>query len=94
MGSKIFQASSKSSTAERASLNSPTYEHPSLQFKKLTERGGLELWSARVTLNIALAVKLDDDYVWFWIGEHDAYERRDLSRASGKGRFCEARRGQ
>jgi hypothetical protein len=49
--------------------------HPSLQFKKLTERGGRELWSARVTLKYrALAVKLDDDYVWFWIGEHDAYE--------------------
>jgi mRNA-degrading endonuclease RelE of RelBE toxin-antitoxin system len=27
--------------------------HPSLQFKKLTERGGQELWSARVTFNIA-----------------------------------------
>jgi hypothetical protein len=24
----------------------------------------------------ALAVKLDDDYVWFWIGEHDIYEAR------------------
>jgi len=24
--------------------------HPSVQFKKLTERGGQELWSARVTL--------------------------------------------
>ena len=22
----------------------------------------------------ALAVKVDDDYVWFWIGEHDIYE--------------------
>ena len=49
--------------------------HPSLQFKKLTEHGGQELWSARVTLKYrALAVKLDDDYVWFWIGEHDIYE--------------------
>ena len=39
--------------------------HPSLQFKKLTERDGQELWSARVTLIYrALAVKLDDDYVW------------------------------
>jgi mRNA-degrading endonuclease RelE of RelBE toxin-antitoxin system len=49
--------------------------HPSLQFKKLTERGGQELWSARVTLKYrALALKVDDDYVWFWIGEHDLYE--------------------
>lgn len=49
--------------------------HPSLQFKKLTERGGQELWSARVTLKYrALAVKIGEDYVWFWIGEHNAYE--------------------
>ena len=51
------------------------YRHPSLQFKKLTERGGQELWSARVTLKYrALALKVDDDYLWFWIGEHDLYE--------------------
>jgi mRNA-degrading endonuclease RelE of RelBE toxin-antitoxin system len=32
--------------------------HPSLQFKKLTEHGGQEIWSARVTLKYrALAVK-------------------------------------
>lgn len=49
--------------------------HPSLQFKKLTERAGRDLWSARVTLNYrALAVRVDEDYVWFWIGKHDAYE--------------------
>ena len=49
--------------------------HPSLQFKKLTERAGQELWSARVTLKYrALAVKVDADYVWFWIGEHDIYQ--------------------
>jgi hypothetical protein len=48
--------------------------HPSVQFKKLTERAGRELWSARVTLKYrALAVKIDDDYLWFWIGEHDIY---------------------
>ena len=36
--------------------------HPSLQFKKLTERGGQELWPARVMPQYrALAVKLDDD---------------------------------
>jgi len=51
--------------------------HPSLQFKKLTEHGGQELWSARVTLKYrALPLKVDDDYVWFWIGEHDLYEGR------------------
>jgi mRNA-degrading endonuclease RelE of RelBE toxin-antitoxin system len=48
--------------------------HPSLQLKKLTEHGGRQIWSARVTLKYrALAVRIDDDYVWFWIGEHDAY---------------------
>ena len=48
--------------------------HPSLHFKKLTERNGQEIWSARVTLNYrALAVKVGSDYVWFWIGEHGTY---------------------
>jgi mRNA-degrading endonuclease RelE of RelBE toxin-antitoxin system len=32
--------------------------HPSVQFRKLGEKGGLELWSARVTDNYrALAIK-------------------------------------
>jgi hypothetical protein len=52
--------------------------HPSLQFKKLTERGGQEIWSARVTRKYrkyrALAAKDEADYVWFWIGEHDTYD--------------------
>ena len=40
----------------------PNPRHPSLQFKKLTERGGQELWPARVMPQYrALAVKLDDD---------------------------------
>ncbi len=48
--------------------------HPSLQFKKLTERGGQEIWSARVTRKYrALAAKDEADYVWLWIGEHDTY---------------------
>lgn len=49
--------------------------HPSLQFKKLGDRDGQEIWSARVTLRYrALAVKFDDEYVWFWIGEHGVYD--------------------
>ncbi len=49
--------------------------HPSLQFKKLTERRGQEIWSARVTRKYrALAAKDAGDYVWFWIGEHDTYD--------------------
>jgi hypothetical protein len=50
-------------------------QHPSLQFKKLGDRNGQEIWSARVTLkHRALAVKMPDEYVWFWIGEHNVYD--------------------
>ena len=50
-------------------------QHPSLQFKKIGERHGNEIWSARVTLKYrALAIKLDDEYLWFWIGEHNVYD--------------------
>ena len=49
--------------------------HPSLQFKKLGESRGEELWSARVTLNYrALAIKRHDGYLWFWVGSHETYE--------------------
>ena len=49
--------------------------HPSLQFKKLGERDGQEIWSARVTLKYrALAVKLPDEYLWFWMGKHNVYD--------------------
>jgi len=49
--------------------------HPSLQFKKLGDRNGQEIWSARVTLKYrALAVRFADEYVWFWIGEHNVYD--------------------
>jgi hypothetical protein len=50
-------------------------QHPSLQFKKVGERHGHETWSARVTLNHrALAIKRPDGYLWFWIGDHKAYD--------------------
>ncbi len=49
-------------------------QHRSLQFKKLGERQGQEIWSARVTLNHrALAMKRLDGYLWFWIGDHKTY---------------------
>jgi hypothetical protein len=45
--------------------------HPSLRFKKVGR-----FWSARVSVSIrALAVENGDDLVWFWIGDHRAYER-------------------
>jgi hypothetical protein len=51
--------------------------HPSLQFKKIGERRGLEIWSARVTLAYrALAIKLPDKFLWIWIGDHESYDRR------------------
>ena len=50
-------------------------QHPSLHFKKLGERNGREIWSARVTLKYrALAVKVSGEYVWFWTGEHNVYD--------------------
>jgi len=50
-------------------------QHPSLHFKKLGERKGQEVWSARITLKYrALAIRLPDQYLWFWIGEHGAYD--------------------
>ena len=49
--------------------------HPSLQFKKVGVREGLEIWSARVTLQYrALALKYPNAYVWYWIGEHGVYD--------------------
>ena len=49
--------------------------HPSLQFKRVGERYGHEIWSVRVTLNYrALAIKRPGGYLWFWVGDHKAYE--------------------
>ncbi len=49
--------------------------HPSVRFKKLTEKNGGEIWSARGTLKYrALAIKNGDIYNWFWIGEHGTYD--------------------
>ena len=57
------------------SLLKTDQKHPSLQFKKLGESRGQEIWSARVTLNYrALAIRRPDGYLWFWIGDHKTYE--------------------
>lgn len=43
--------------------------HPSLHFKKIGK-----FWSARVGLEFrALAVQEGPDFIWVWIGSHDAY---------------------
>ncbi len=45
--------------------------HPSLHFKKVGN-----LWSARVGLQYrALAAEEGEDIIWFWIGNHDEYDR-------------------
>jgi hypothetical protein len=50
-------------------------QHPSLQFKKVGESHGQEVWSARVTLNYrTLAVRRADGFLWFWVGDHKSYE--------------------
>ncbi len=46
-------------------------DYPSLHLK----RAG-RFWSARVGLRYrALAVTVDDDLLWFWIGTHAQYDR-------------------
>ncbi|MBI5132163.1 MAG: hypothetical protein HZA66_22190 [Rhodopseudomonas palustris] len=45
--------------------------HPSLQFKKVGS-----YWSVRVGLRYrALAVEIEDGFLWFWIGSHADYDR-------------------
>ena len=45
--------------------------HSSLQLKKVGR-----FWSARVNDTYrALAIKTGNDFIWFWIGEHDEYNR-------------------
>jgi hypothetical protein len=65
----------RSRADEKFSLLKANQQHPSLQFKKLGERLGQEIWSARVTLNYrALAIKREDGFLWFWIGDHNTYD--------------------
>ena len=53
----------------RLLANNPA--HPSLQFKQVGK-----YWSARVSEgHRAVARKAGKDFVWFWIGSHDEYER-------------------
>ena len=45
--------------------------HPSLRFKKIGE-----VWCVRVAPNYrALGLMSGDTIYWFWIGDHDEYER-------------------
>ena len=45
--------------------------HPSLHFKKV-----VKFWSARVGSDYrALATKIDDGFLWVWIGTHTEYDK-------------------
>lgn len=45
--------------------------HPSLHFKKV----GANVWSVRISKGYrALALEIEGDYHWFWIGNHREYE--------------------
>jgi len=45
--------------------------HPSLHFKQVGR-----YWTARVDLSYrAVAIRDQDDMVWFWIGTHSEYDR-------------------
>ena len=45
-------------------------QHSSLHFKKINK-----VWSARVGLrHRALAIKVADGFLWFWIGTHAEYD--------------------
>lgn len=53
------------------------WQHPSVLLKRIGERNGQEIWSARITLKYrALAIRLPDEFLWFWIGKQDAYDQR------------------
>ncbi|HTV65951.1 MAG TPA: hypothetical protein VMD98_10110 [Bryocella sp.] len=60
---------------QKFALLSADPQHPSLRFKKVGERHGQEIWSARITLDYrAVSIKREYGYLWFWIGDHEAYE--------------------
>ena len=48
--------------------------HPSLHLERL--RSDSRAWSVRVTLNYrAVALRQGDDWIWFWIGSHQEFDR-------------------
>lgn len=48
--------------------------HPGLHLERLAFDP--RAWSIRVTRNIrAVAVRIGDDWVWFWIGTHQEFDR-------------------
>jgi hypothetical protein len=65
----------RGSADKQFSLLKRNPQHPSLQFKKIGDWRGEELYAARVTLSHrAVAFKRPYGFLWFWIGDHEAYE--------------------
>lgn len=64
------------STARKAYLlftMSPA--HPSLRLERL--RADPRAWSVRVTRDVrAVALRRGDEWLWFWIGTHKAFDQR------------------
>ncbi|HET7143909.1 MAG TPA: hypothetical protein VFI68_07830 [Anaerolineales bacterium] len=65
-------------TKERAKksfiLWAENHFHPSLRFKCVNPQEGT--WSVRITRGIRALGKMKEDTItWFWIGNHDEYER-------------------
>jgi len=49
--------------------------HPGLRLERL--RSDRRVWSVRITRNYrAVALRLDEEWVWFWIGNHQEFDRR------------------
>jgi hypothetical protein len=49
--------------------------HPGLQLERL--RADPRAWSVRVTRNYrSVALRCGDDWLWFWIGSHQDFDRR------------------
>jgi len=66
------EAQDEARRAYRVFRNNPA--HPSLHFKKL--EGTADVYSVRVGLGYrALGIRKPDGLVWYWIGDHAAYDR-------------------
>jgi hypothetical protein len=50
--------------------------HPSLRLERL--RSDVRAWSVRVTQNYRAVARRyeNDDWLWFWIGSHEDFDRR------------------
>lgn len=49
--------------------------HPSLRVERL--RADPRAWSVRITRDYrAVALRRGDDWLWFWIGSHQDFDRR------------------